>query len=147
MLTRWDPFRDMVKLSDVMDRLVEESVVRPRRRYAGDGGQRMLHLPVDAYATDEEVVVYALLPGVLPEDVNITIEDDTLTISGQIPAPAENVDWIVQESAYGLFRRTLTLNVPVDVDAAEAEFENGRLILHLPKAEEAKPKQIKVQAR
>lgn len=146
MLTRWDPFRDAMKLSDAMDRLFEESFVRPRR-YAGTGGQRTLYLPVDAYTTDEEVVVYALLPGVSPDNVNITVEDNTLTIAGEIPAPAENVDWVIQESAYGTFRRTLTLNVPIDADASEAEFENGRLILHLPKAEEAKPKQIKVHAK
>lgn len=146
-IARWDPFREAVRLSDVMDRLFEESFVRPRARHTGDGGRRTLYLPVDVYTTDEELVVYAMIPGVSPENVNITIEDNTLTISGEIPAPAENVNWVIQESAYGAFRRTLTLNVPVDTDAAEATFENGRLILHLPKAEEAKPKQIKVHAK
>ena len=144
-LMNWDPFREMVSLREAMDRLFEESFVRPRTRV--NGGRRPLYLPVDAYVTDDELVVYALVPGVAPENVNITIEDNILTISGEIPAPAENVDWIIRESAYGPFRRTLTLNVPVDADAAEAIFENGRLILHLPKAEEARPKQIKVKAK
>lgn len=146
-LMRWDPFREMVSLRDAMDRLFEESFVRPRARVSGNGGRRTLYLPIDAYATDEELVVEAMLPGVSSEDVNVTIEDDTLTISGEIPAPAENVDWMIQESAYGPFRRTLTLNVPVDADGADATFENGRLILHLPKAEEARPKQIKVHTK
>jgi HSP20 family protein len=147
-LMNWDPFREMVSLRDAMDRLFEESFVRPPARVSSNGsGRRTLYLPVDAYATEDELVVYTLVPGVSPKDVNITIEDDILTISGEIPAPAENVDWIIRESAYGPFRRTLTLNVPVDADAAEATFENGRLVLHLPKAEEARPKQIKVHAK
>lgn len=146
-LMNWDPFHEMVSLRDAMDRLVEESFVRPRIRTSTNGGRRTLHLPIDAYTTEEEVVVYALLPGVSPEDVQITIEDNILTISGEIPAPAQNVDWVLQESAYGPFRRTLTLNVPVDTDAADATFDNGRLILHLPKAAEARPKQIKVQTK
>jgi HSP20 family protein len=144
---RWDPFREMVSLRDAMDRLFEESFVRPRARVEGDGGRRALYLPVDAYVTDEELVVEAMIPGISPEDVNITIEENLLTISGEIPTPAENVNWVLQESAYGPFRRTLTLNVPIDADGAEATFENGRLILHLPKAEEARPKQIKVHAK
>lgn len=146
-LMTWDPFREMVSLRDAMDRLFEESFVRPRARVSRNGGRRPLYLPVDAYTTEDELVVYALLPGVSPKDVSITIEDNVLTISGEIPAPAENVDWVLHESAYGPFRRMLTLNVPVDADAAEATFENGRLILHLPKAEEARPKQIKVHAK
>ena len=146
-LMTWDPFREMVSLRDAMDRLFEETYVRPRVRASGNGGRRPLYLPVDAYTTEDELVVYALLPGVSPEDVNITIEDNVLTISGEVPAPAENVGWVLRESAYGPFRRMLTLNVPVDADAAEATFENGRLVLHLPKAEEARPKRIKVHAK
>ena len=145
-LMTWDPFREMVSLRDAMDRLFEDSVVRPRAQVSRNGGRRPLYLPVDAYTTEDELVVYVLLPGVSPEDVNITIEENVLTISGEIPAPAENVDWLLRESAYGSFRRMLTLNVPVDADAAEATFENGRLVLHLPKAEEARPKRIKVNA-
>ena len=150
MLTRWDPFREMISLREAMDRLFEESFIRPRARfaeYAGDGGQRYLYLPVDVYTTEDEVVVHAMLPGVSPEDVDISFEGNTLTISGEIPAPAQDVNWIVQETAYGPFRRTITLNIPVNTDKAEAVFENGWLTLHLPKAEEVKPKHIKVKAK
>jgi HSP20 family protein len=147
MLTRWDPFRDAVRVSDVMNQLFDESFVRPRGRWGSNGGERRLFLPVDAYTTDNEIVIHALIPGVTPDNVNITIEDNTLTIAGEIPAPAEDVDWVMRETTYGQFRRTLNLNVPVNADAADASFENGRLILHLPKAEEAKPKQIKVSTR
>lgn len=146
-LMTWDPFREMVSLRDAMDRLFEESFIRPRPRVGRNGGRRALYLPVDAYATEEELIVSAFVPGVSPDDVNITIEDNVLTIAGEIPAPAENVNWVIQESAYGPFRRTLTLNVPVDADSAEATFKNGQLILHLPKAKEARPKQIKVKAK
>jgi HSP20 family protein len=147
MLTRWDPFRESLRLSDAMNQLFEDSFVRPRSRYGANGGERRLHLPIDAYATDEEIVVHALIPGVAPDNVNITIEDATLTIAGEIPAPAEDVDWVMRETTYGPFRRTLNLNVPVNAEAADASFENGRLVLHLPKAEQAKPKQIKVSAK
>ncbi len=86
------------------------------------------------------------MPGVKPEDVNITYEGNAVTISGEIPAPAENVEWIIQETAYGPFRRTLELNVPVHADKAEATFENGVLTITIPKAEAVKPKPIKVKA-
>jgi HSP20 family protein len=79
--------------------------------------------------------------------VEITLEGDTLTIKGEIKPPLENVDYIFQERAYGPFSRTLTLNVPVDAEKAEATFENGILTLTIPKAESVKPKTIKVKSK
>ncbi len=147
LMRTWDPFREMASLRDVMNRMIDESFVRPREWAAREGGQRYLYLPLDVYMTDDEIVVHAFLPGVSPDNVDISIEDNVLTISGEIPAPMENVNWLIHESAYGPFRRSLRLNVPVDANAAEAVFENGRLILHLPKAEQAKPKRIAVKTK
>lgn len=144
-LTRWDPFRESLQLSNVMDRLFENAFVQPSGY--STGGQRNFYLPMDVYTTDEEVVVHALLPGVEPEDVNISFEGNTLTIAGEITPPVEQADWIMQETGYGAFRRTLTLDIPVNADQADATFENGRLMLHLPKVEEAKAKRIQVHAK
>jgi len=136
--------RDLVSLREVMDRLVEESFVRPgwiNRR------ERMDRLPVDVYSTAEELVIIASVPGAEPEDVDISIEGDNLHIKVEYKPPLENVDYVFQERLYGTFERTLTLNIPVQTDKAEAVFEKGVLTLTVPKAEEIKPKIIKVKAR
>lgn len=141
---RWHPMRDLVSLREVMDRLVEESFVRPgwiNRR------ERMDRLPVDVYSTAEELVIIASVPGAEPEDVDISIEGDNLHIKVEYKPPLENVDYVFQERLYGTFERTLTLNIPVQTDKAEAVFEKGLLTLTVPKAEEIKPKIIKVKAR
>ncbi len=145
-LLRWDPMSDFVSLRDAMNRLLEESLlptwVAGRR---AEETPQYLRLPLDVYTTDNEIVVVAPVPGVNPDDVEITLEGDTLTIKGEIKPPLENVDYLMQERAYGPFMRTLLLNIPVDIDKAEAKFENGLLTLTLPKAEEIKPKVIKVK--
>jgi len=137
--------RDAMTLREAIDRLFEDSFVGPywgRRRT--DGG-RAWTLPVDVYTTRDDIVVQCAIPGVNPDDVDITIEGDTVTIKGNLPQPMENVNYIFQERPTGEFVRTLTLNVPIQADKAEAHFNNGLLALTLPKAEETKPRQIKVQ--
>jgi HSP20 family protein len=141
---RWDPMRDLVSLRDVMDRLVEESFVRPGWNGARERTNR---LPVDVYSTAEDLTIIASVPGANPEDVDISIEGDNLHIKVEYKAPLENVEYIFQERAYGAFERTLTFNVPVQADKAEAVFEKGVLTLTVPKAEEIKPKVIKVQTK
>jgi HSP20 family protein len=126
-----------------MDRLFEDTYVRPERRVR----QGEAHLPIDAYMTENELVVMASVPGLKPEDVEVTIEGDTLTIKGEVKPPIENVRYLLQERAYGSFCRTLTINIPIQSDKAEATFSNGLLTLTIPKAEEIKPKTIKVKAQ
>ena len=104
-------------------------------------------LPLDVYSTAEEIVLTASVPGLTPDEIGINIDGDRLTIEGELRAPLENVDYIFRERTYGKFTRVLTLNVAVDAEKAEAEFENGVLTLILPKAEASKPKMIKVSAR
>jgi HSP20 family protein len=143
MLTRYDPFREAVSLREAMDRLFEDSFV-PRREQA----QAALHrLPLDAYVTADDIVVIANLPGVMPEEVEITLEGDTLTIAANRPGPIENVDYVLQERPTGRFQRTVNINIPVDADRAEAKFDNGMLTLSIPKAEAVKPRTITVTAR
>ena len=143
-VARWDPFSDVVTLREAMDRLMEDG--GSTRRQAGDRNRRF-RLPIDAYVTPEDIVVVANMPGIKPEDVEILLEGDTLTIRAERPAPLENVNYVIQERTYGSFQRTLNINVPVDAEKAEAKFENGLLTLTIPKAEAARPKQIKVMSK
>lgn len=145
-ITRWEPFKDLMTLREAMDRLFEDSFVRTGPRWVSSGEPRC-ELPIDVYATDEELVIMAAVPGVNPNDVEITIEGDSLTIRGEIPAPVENVDYIAQERPYGKFQRNLRLNIPVQADKAEATFEKGVLTLTIPKQEEIKPRTIKVTTK
>ena len=145
-MVHWEPFKDLMTLREAMDRLFEESYVRPGSRWA-PSDEGYCQLALDAYATDEELVIIAAVPGIDPEAVEITIEGDTLTIRGEIATPLENVDYILQERPCGKFQRTLHLNVAVQADKAEATFERGVLTLVIPKQEEVKPRTIKVQAK
>jgi HSP20 family protein len=145
-IARWRPWSDFMTLRQAMDRLFEDSLVRPGLGRPPVFREGMVELPVDIYSTEDEVVIKAAVPGVNPDDVEITIEGDTLTIKGETTAP-EDVDYICQEHCYGPFARTFNLNVPIQTDKVTAEFENGMLTLTLPKAEEVKPKTIKVKAK
>ncbi len=145
-LLRFSPFEDMMSLREAMDRLFAESMVMPRTVHRVRSDEPM-RLPVDVYTTPEEIVLTASLPGLLPEEVDITIEGDTLTIRGELRRPLDNVEYLFQERPYGPFARSLTLNVPVDVEKAEAVFENGVLTLTLPKKEAIRPKAIRVKKK
>jgi HSP20 family protein len=111
-----------------------------------DSGERMMRLPLDAYSTDKEIIVTAALAGVMPENVEITVEGYNLTIRGEIPEVLENVDYELKERYHGPFSRTLKLNTTIDVEDIEANFDGGVLTLTLPKSEEDRPKQILVTA-
>ena len=145
-LTRWEPFKDLMTLREAMDRLFEDSFIRTGPRWTAPG-ERGCDLAINAYSTDEELVITASVPGVDPKDVEITIEGDTLTIKGELKVPPENVDYLVQERPCGKFNRTLRLNIPVEADKAEATFEKGVLTLVIPKQEAIKPKKIKVTTK
>jgi HSP20 family protein len=108
-------------------------------------GADALRLPLDVYTTEDSIVVKASLPGLEPGDVEIVLEKDVLTIQGVLKPKREDVRYLLQERPYGcVFGRALRLNVPVDADAAEATFEDGVLVLVLPKIEDVRPKVIKI---
>jgi len=129
-----------------MDRLFEESWVRPRAGWVlpTEGA-----LAMDMYETPENVVVKTAVPGVKPEDIDITITGHTLTIAGETKAEkkVEEENYIRRERRYGRFSRSITLPSGVQGEKAEASFEDGLLTLTIPKAEEAKPKVIKVKSK
>jgi len=139
---RWSPARQLVRLSDAMDRMFDETWARPFGR-----SEREFRLPLDVYTTPSEIVLTANVPSLKPEEVEVTLEGDTLTLRGEFKPPMENVDYIFQERPYGKFSRTLTINVPVEHEKVEAAFENGVLTITLPKAEAARPKTIKVETK
>jgi HSP20 family protein len=145
-IVRWQPFSELVSLREAMDRLFEDSFVRPSLPAVfGEA----TWAPVDMYQTDKDVVVKASLPGVKPEEVDISITGDVLTIKGEHKEEQEvkEKNYFRKELRYGTFSRSLQLPVAVETGKAEAIFENGVLTLTLPKSEEAKPKQIKVKTK
>lgn len=143
----WDPVKDLVSFRSAMDRLIEESVVPGWSGRERKATERVLRLPVDAYVTENELVIKAAVPGLKPDEVEITLEGDKLSIKGELQAPLENVEYLLNERPYGAFARNFTLNMPVDVENTEAKFENGLLTLVLPKAEEARPRVIKIKTK
>jgi HSP20 family protein len=145
-ITRFDPFGEMVTLRQAMDRLFEDSFVSPLglRAFNGDAAGPAL----DVHQNADEIVVTAALPGVKPEDVDITITGQTLSIRGELKADekVERDQYLYRERRFGTFNRQLQLPVRVQGDGATATFENGLLRLTIPKAEEVKPRQIQVKA-
>lgn len=144
-IIRWEPFSELVSLRDAMDRLFEESIIRPRGLIESvtDG------LAVDMYENKDEVIVKASVPGVKPEDIDVSVTGDVLTIKGEFKQE-ENVETenvIRRERRFGSFSRSLALPTAVNVDKAVAEFENGVLKLKLPKSEEVKPKSIEIKRK
>lgn len=144
----WEPLREIRELERTMDRLFED-VFGPWYRPISDSGRMgSRYVPVDIYTTDENVVLIAALPGVHPDDVDVTFEGNTVTIKGEFPQPSEpNMNWHLQERYYGPFERTIRLHIPVNMDKAEATFEHGLLRLVIPKAEEIRPRKIKVKVK
>jgi len=140
---RWDPFREAISLSDAMNSLFRESFVRPS---GGSGQNGHATLPLDVTENENEFVVKASLPGVKPEDVQITVHGDTLTIQGESKFEEEKKGdrWHLRERRVGSFQRSISLPTAVNSDKAQAHFEHGVLSLTLPKSEGAKPRQIKV---
>ena len=139
-------FGELLSLRQAMDRLFEDSFVRPRGGWAS--GEAPAALPLDVTTTADELVVEAALPGVRPDDVEITVENGTLTIRGTTKQERrdEQGDYLVQEIRRGEFSRSLGLHSGLEPDRAEATFEDGVLTLHIPRAEQVKPRQIRISA-
>ena len=144
LLRRTSPFDELFTLRRAMDRLFDDDVVRARTwRPVTLGAEPAL----DITTTPEALVVKASLPGWKPEDVEITLTGSTLVISGELKEEArhEEESWILNEIRRASFSRTLELPEGILGDRTTATFENGILTLRIPKAEEIKPKQIKIE--
>jgi HSP20 family protein len=145
-LIRWEPFREVTSLRDMIDRMFDEGFARPFPSALYDGGRAPA---MDLYQTDNEVVVKASLPGVKAEDVQISVTNGVLSLRGEVREEKEEKGhtYHLRERRVGTFARAVTLPTDVDVDKAHAEFEDGILVLTLPKAEQVKPKTITVKAK
>jgi len=143
-MARWDPFGELVHARRMLDRLTEEPV-RPVSllHWDLDGG-----LAVDMYQTQDSVVVKASLPGIAPEDVDITVSGDTLTIKGEYKQEeVKREDYFFQERRFGAVSRTILLPSGLRTDDAEAVFDNGVVTITIPRAEHARKETIKVKAQ
>jgi HSP20 family protein len=143
-ITRFDPIGDVVSLRSAMDRLFEDSFVSPLNwRTTANGGA--MNPPIDVHESDDEIVVTSALPGVKPEDVEVTMTGQTLTLRGEFRADeVKNDQYLYRERRYGAFNRSIQLPVRVQGEQADASFTDGILTLRVPKAEEVKPRQIRI---
>ncbi len=144
--TRWEPMEDLITLRDAMNRLVQESVARARPFLPGYSGNTGFAL--DIYESDEAVIVEAELPGVKPEDVDIAMSGDMLTIKAhRRQKEIQPERYLGQERHFGGLSRSVRLSSDLDPEQASAEFQDGVLVLTLPRREESKPKIIQIKPR
>jgi HSP20 family protein len=138
-LVRWDPFREVTSLRDEVNRLFSRTL--------GDGqGGSVWSPPVDVFDNKDAIVLKAELPGLGPDDIDIEVDDNVLTIKGErkFEEKVEEGRYYRLERAYGSFSRSLTLPQGVKADEISANFEGGVLEVRVPKADEVKPRKITV---
>ena len=140
-LVRWEPVRELSSLQNDMNRLFNTFFDTPT---AGNGPVRRWIPAMDLVETEDHFVLKADLP---EEDVNIDVEGDVLTVSGERNAEHEDKreGYVRVERSYGSFRRSLTLPEGVDADAVTASFDRGVLEISIPKPEQRKPRRVAIQ--
>jgi HSP20 family protein len=144
-LVRWEPVREITSLQSEMSRLFNTFFDTPT---TGNGSPTRRWIPaMDLVETEDDFVLKADLPGLKEEDVNIEVEENVLTVSGERKAEHEDKreGYVRVERSYGSFRRSLTLPKGVDAEAVTANFDNGVLEVHIPKPEERKPRRVAIQ--
>jgi HSP20 family protein len=141
-IARWEPFRGAASLQDQVNRLFSDVL----ERKSEESSLTAWAPSVDIYETEHELVVKADLPAVDPQDLDIRVENNILTIRGErkFEKNVNEENYLRVERAYGSFARSFTLANTVNSEAIKADYQNGVLTLSIPKREEAKPKQIKV---
>ena len=150
-MIRQSPLYDVLSILDSFNqatRLPSQS----GRSGAGSNGEVASGMLIDCYATSDHAVVLAALPGIHPDDANVSVDKDTLTISGSISGERKQQDeqgdpvaWYLAEIPRGSFERRITLPFPIDEDNVEAQFSNGMLRIVLPKLEASKPRKVSLQ--
>ncbi len=145
-IVRWDPFREALAMRNQMDQLMNEFFNAPAA-WQSDEYAGFMRLALDVTENDEAYTVRASVPGINPDDLDISFSDNTLTIKGELKEEKvdENERWHLRERRFGEFMRSITLPNAVNADKIEAHYENGVLTLTLPKAEEVKPRKISVK--
>ena len=147
-LLRWEPVAELNTLQNEMNRLfntVFDPATRASRDASGGTSPRWLP-PMDVLETSEHYVLRADLPGLADGDVNVQLEDNVLTISGERTAEHEDQEGYYRlERAFGTFSRSLTLPDGVDPDTVQAHFDRGVLEVKVPKPEQKKPRQVQIK--
>src|SRR5689334_1175277 len=140
-LVRWNPVRDLVSMSDAMDRLFDDAFVFPH-----NGSFRNSQPSLDLIENDGNFIVKAKLPGFTPENVDVRVEGNVLTLRGELKEESDKKEgeYHVRERRQSSFARSLTLPVAVNADKATAEFDNGVLTLTVPKDEAVMPRKINI---
>ena len=148
-IVKWSPLKELEEMRRDMDRLFEEFFAPSRRRRWGKPEAGLIVPNIEMYDRKNEIVVKAELPGVAKEDIDLSITKDSLTLKGEVKKEEEVKDenYYSCERSYGSFTRTIALPVDVDNEKAKASFKNGVLEIVLPKKEEAKPKEIKIEVK
>jgi HSP20 family protein len=144
-LVRWEPVREISSIQSEMNRLFNSFFDTPT---TGNGSAARRWLPaMDVVETDDHFVLTADLPGLSEEDVNIEIEENVLTVSGERKAQHEEKreGFVRVERSYGSFRRSLTLPEGVDAEAVSANFDKGVLEIRIPKPEQRMPRKVEIQ--
>ncbi|MFQ5722935.1 MAG: Hsp20/alpha crystallin family protein [Terriglobia bacterium] len=150
MLARFDPFRDLPTLHEQIDRLFEDSLARLRSDWGGEALDGARWSPaVDIVESDNDIVLRADLPGLDPKQLEVSVQDGTLTLKGErkFERDVKEDNYRRVERAYGSFMRSFALPQWVDPDKVDAQYRNGVLEVKLPKRPESKPKQIKVAVK
>lgn len=148
MSSRWDPLRDISGFREAMNNLFDEGMLVPRGGMATFGS-----IPVDVRETKDRYIITAPLPGVAPDDVDISVLGSNIRISGVIKDhdteteqdPGEESRWLLRERRFGRFERSITLPTSVNSQQATADFDAGVLTVQLPKVDEARPKSIQIR--
>jgi HSP20 family protein len=145
VLVRWDPFREMITMRERMNRLFDDVF---RTQEGSEGMPAGAWNPsVDIYETNNEVVLKAELPGLNQKDIHLDLKDNTLTLRGERVKDQEikEDNYYRRERVYGTFHRAFTLPSTIQQDNIQAKYKEEVLEVHMPKAEAAKPRQIKVE--
>ena len=135
-ITRWDPFDEVLSMQRDLDRLF-------RRFGAGGGGDLVSSVAwmprIDVKTEGDDMVVYAELPGLAPDDIDVSVTDGMLTIKGERKSESEEESggWLIRERSYGTFERSLALPDGIDIDSIRADYSDGVMELRIPKAAEA----------
>ena len=144
LIRRPTPLGDLISFQDAMERLFDERFFRPMW---ASNPERLTAPALDLYTTREAVIAKVALPGVKPEDVDVTLADDVVTISGSFKEETETGDagYVHKELSQGKFSRSFSLPTAVKAETAKAEFKDGLVTLTLQKIEEAKPTHVAIQ--
>ena len=150
-MIRHSPLYDVLSVLDSFNQATRLPM-QSTRGASGSNGDTGWGMLIDCYATNEQAVVLAALPGIHPDDTNVSVDSDTLTITGNVSGGRKQQDeqgdavtWYLSEIPRGSFERRITLPFQIDEEHVEAQFSHGMLRIVLPKLEASRPRQISVQ--